>query len=504
MIRRLLDRQPRRDRRPRHARLPRAGHRDRRRLLGRRRATRRTSARPTAPCGIGPPPRGRELPVDRRASSTPRAQHRRRRGASRLRLPRRERAASPAPARRRPDLRRPAARRHRAMGSKIGARATDAGGRRAGRAGRDAADQSDARADRGRPSRSASRCWSRRRPAAAARACASCATRTSFDAAIAGARREARRRLRRRHALRRAAGRAAAPRRDPGLRRRARPRRAPVRARVLGAAAAPEGRSKRARRPRLTPAVRQRMGEAAVAAARAVGYRNAGTVEFLLEGAGDDARVLLPRDEHAAAGRAPGHRGGDGRRPGAARSSRSPPASRCRGRRRTLRSAATPSSAASTPRTRRTASCRRPGRSLATIASRVRPGVRVDSGVVEGGEVTVHYDPMLAKLIAHAETRDAAIARARAALRDFDVLGMRTNIPFLLRRARQRRVPPTASSTPDSSTRDGASLGASLPLHAACWPRPRRTTNARQARLADRAASAAVLDPWATLAGWRS
>ena len=69
--------------------------------------------------------------------------------------------------------------------------------------------------------------------------------------------------------------------------------------------------------PALTPALRARMGEAAVAAARAAGYRNAGTIEFLLEGEGDAGALLLPRDEHAAAGRAPRHRGGHRRRPGA-------------------------------------------------------------------------------------------------------------------------------------------------------------------------------------------
>jgi acetyl/propionyl-CoA carboxylase alpha subunit len=61
------------------------------------------------------------------------------------------------------------------------------------------------------------------------------------------------------------------------------------------------------------------------------------------------------------------------------------------------------------------------------------PGIRVDSGVVEGGEVPVMYDPMLAKLIVHAETRPAAIDRARTALRQYAVLGIRTNIPFLIR-----------------------------------------------------------------------
>jgi acetyl/propionyl-CoA carboxylase alpha subunit len=59
--------------------------------------------------------------------------------------------------------------------------------------------------------------------------------------------------------------------------------------------------------------------------------------------------------------------------------------------------------------------------------------VRIDSGVANGTEVSVYYDPLLAKLIACAETRDLAIARAATALRDYPVLGIRTNIPYLLR-----------------------------------------------------------------------
>jgi acetyl/propionyl-CoA carboxylase alpha subunit len=47
--------------------------------------------------------------------------------------------------------------------------------------------------------------------------------------------------------------------------------------------------------------------------------------------------------------------------------------------------------------------------------------------------VPVHYDPLLAKLTASAESRDAAIARARAALEMFPILGIRTNVPFLIR-----------------------------------------------------------------------
>ncbi len=60
------------------------------------------------------------------------------------------------------------------------------------------------------------------------------------------------------------------------------------------------------------------------------------------------------------------------------------------------------------------------------------PGVRVDSGVESGGAVTIHYDPMIAKLIAYGETRADALARIKQALRDTVILGVTTNIPFLL------------------------------------------------------------------------
>jgi acetyl/propionyl-CoA carboxylase alpha subunit len=60
------------------------------------------------------------------------------------------------------------------------------------------------------------------------------------------------------------------------------------------------------------------------------------------------------------------------------------------------------------------------------------PGVRVDSGIETGYEVPVHYDPILSKVIVHAENRAAAIGRMRAALADYPILGIRTLVPFLL------------------------------------------------------------------------
>jgi propionyl-CoA carboxylase alpha chain len=57
--------------------------------------------------------------------------------------------------------------------------------------------------------------------------------------------------------------------------------------------------------------------------------------------------------------------------------------------------------------------------------------VRVDTGVYEGGEISLYYDPMIAKLITHARTRKEAIAAQADALDAFDVEGFRHNIPFL-------------------------------------------------------------------------
>ena len=61
------------------------------------------------------------------------------------------------------------------------------------------------------------------------------------------------------------------------------------------------------------------------------------------------------------------------------------------------------------------------------------PGVRVDSGIVEGQDVTAAFDPMLAKLIVSGRDRAEAMARADAALAQTVLLGCQTNIAFLRR-----------------------------------------------------------------------
>ncbi len=60
------------------------------------------------------------------------------------------------------------------------------------------------------------------------------------------------------------------------------------------------------------------------------------------------------------------------------------------------------------------------------------PGIRVDTGYGPGAEIPRYYDSLIAKVIAHAETRDEAINRLRAALLDFHILGVKTDVAFLL------------------------------------------------------------------------
>jgi propionyl-CoA carboxylase alpha chain len=57
-------------------------------------------------------------------------------------------------------------------------------------------------------------------------------------------------------------------------------------------------------------------------------------------------------------------------------------------------------------------------------------GVRVDTGVTQGGEISMHYDSMIAKLIVHGRDRSDAIARMREALNAFVIRGIESNIPF--------------------------------------------------------------------------
>ena len=179
--------------------------------------------------------------------------------------------------------------------------------------------------------------------------------------------------------------------------------------------------------PALTPELRERMGHAAVALARAAGYVNAGTVEFLLDPRSGDfyflemnARLqvehpitetvlgldLVEWQLRIAAGEPLTLRQEDIRPHGHA--------IECRIYAEDPYRDFVPSTG-----------------TLLRWRPPSGPGLRLDSGVAEGQEVSIYYDPMLAKLIAWAPTRDQSLRRMSIALSQFLALGVITNIPLL-------------------------------------------------------------------------
>ena len=126
--------------------------------------------------------------------------------------------------------------------------------------------------------------------------------------------------------------------------------------------------------------------------------------------------VLLPRDEHAPAGRASRDRGGLGRGPRGGDDPRSPSASRCRSRAGALAPRGHAIECRDLRRGSRGAASRRRRARSRRCGCPQGPGVRNDVGVEAGRVVPIDYDPMLGKLIVHAPDRaagDRAAARAR-------------------------------------------------------------------------------------------
>ena len=180
----------------------------------------------------------------------------------------------------------------------------------------------------------------------------------------------------------------------------------------------------------LTPALRERMGGAAVAVARAAGYRNAGTIEFLLEGHGDQASFYFLemntrlQVEHPITEQVVGIDLVAAQIRVASGEPLPWPQEHLsqRGHAIELRVYAEDPLQRYLPQAGPLLLYREP----------MMPGIRVDSGFIEGDEISVHYDPLVAKLIAHGETREAARRRALAALKHFPILGLRTNTTLLL------------------------------------------------------------------------
>ena len=182
--------------------------------------------------------------------------------------------------------------------------------------------------------------------------------------------------------------------------------------------------------PIVKEAFRRKLGEAALAAAKSVGYYNAGTVEFLVDGSVESDEppfyflemntrlqvehpitemvvgIDLVREQIRVA----------------------------RGERLKIRQEEVrPNGAA--------IECRiyaedplnnffpSPGK-ITSLFEPSGPGVRNDSGVYAGFEIPIHYDPMISKLVTHGRDRAEAVARMRRALREYKVAGVRTTIPF--------------------------------------------------------------------------
>ncbi len=250
--------------------------------------------------------------------------------------------------------------------------------------------------------------------------------------------------------------------------------------------------------PAMTPALREKMGQAAVAAARASGYANAGTVEFLVDRenqfyflevntrlqvehpvtemvTGIDlvrlqieiaAGTPLPLSQEDVLGR--GH------------------AMECRIYAEDPENGFLPS----------------PGKILYQKEPS-GPGVRNDCGVYSGYQVPVEYDPILSKLIVHAQSREEAMAKMLRALQDYAILGVKTTIPFLMDviRSGAFRSGDISTSFIDANFRDWKPKHEAVDLACAAYIINELTgTKEAQPTVSSRDDAAS---PWRTLGNWK-
>jgi 3-methylcrotonyl-CoA carboxylase alpha subunit len=263
--------------------------------------------------------------------------------------------------------------------------------------------------------------------------------------------------------------------------------------------------------PGMTPALRQQMGEAAVAAAQAVNYVGAGTVEFIVEQRPDGSmdfffmemntrlQVEHPVTEaitgqdlvewqlRVAAGEALPLRQDQLKITGHAIEARI---------------------CAESPDNNfmpATGTLQVYGLPDCVTFERSNGGVRVDSGVREGDAISPFYDSMLAKLIVHGDNREQALSRLDTALAQTHIVGLNTNVQFL-RHVVQSRSFVQADLDTGLIPREEAVLfkqekvGLSLAV-ASVIAHTLQQERCAQAQLAGRLG---WLDPWARRDGWRS
>lgn len=178
--------------------------------------------------------------------------------------------------------------------------------------------------------------------------------------------------------------------------------------------------------PLLTPELRTRMGVAAVAAAKAVNYENAGTIEFIVDEDGNfyflemNTRLQV---EHPITELVTG-------------------LDLVRLQLMVAAGEKLPFTQADLSQRGHALECRvyaeDPANDFLPAVGDVllaqppfMPNVRVDTGIETGDTITTYYDPMIAKLVTYGATRHAAIEQMQAALNQYIILGLTTNIPFL-------------------------------------------------------------------------
>jgi 3-methylcrotonyl-CoA carboxylase alpha subunit len=124
--------------------------------------------------------------------------------------------------------------------------------------------------------------------------------------------------------------------------------------------------------------------------------------------------------------------------------------------------------------------------------------VRIDSGVREGDSISPFYDPMIAKLIVRGKDRDAALARMSQALSEYRIVGLATNIAFLKRLIESK---PFSNAELDTGLIERNQNA----LFPAMQPASIRTLALAAAALLDseRSGRSAAGDPWADTSGWR-